>query len=279
MHSKPITKKQSNLYFIFNFKFVLMMSIINFLFVLGQSSKCLNNSKIISNEVINATRQNATTSTKRVNVFEKIYVTRSSKAKKFIKTEVTDIIKGIEPSETSIASKIEASEAHLAEVFNKKLVITKPIKLEIAGFNKEAAVSTNTEEVNVIPHHNKTNIAVGADTDVENIIKLFDENLFITEPNNAMYVEITQEVDITEPTGVINTKGTEPNKKQIVVDVPDKEMYDHTQLDNILMLRIEIPEINISPMLNERLVYDFTMTTQFNKVCCSSLVSHNIKIK
>lgn len=205
-----------------------------------------------------------------------MYVTRS-KMKKCIKAEVTDNIKGIELCETSVAVKIEASEAYITEVFDQKLVITKPIKMEVAEFNEEAVVSTDTEEVNVIPHHNNTNITVESETAEANLDIIFDK-LIITEPNNAN-AEITQEVDITEPTEVIIIKGTEPNKEHIVVDVPDRESYENTQLNIIPMLKIEIQGINMPRALSERLAYDFFMTTQFKKVCCGSLVSHNIKIK
>lgn len=211
-------------------------------------------------------------------MFEKIYATRSSEAKKGIKTEVTDNIKGIEPSETSTAVKIEASEAYIAEIFNEKVVITEPIKLEVVGFNNETAVSTNTEEVNVIPHLNKTSIAVGDETDIANMVEMFDDNVFITESSNVIYTEVTQEVDIIEPTRIINAKKTESNKENIVVDVSDKKNHEHAQLDNTPMPNMEIPEINMPSELNKRLAYDFIMTTQFNEVCCS-LVSHNIKIK
>lgn len=202
-----------------------------------------------------------------------MYVTRS-KVKKCIKAEITNNIKGIEPSETSVAVKIEASETYIAEVFDQNLVITKPIKMEVT---EEAVVSTDTEEVNVIPHHNNTNITIGAETAEANLDIIFDK-LIITEPNNAN-AEITQEVDITEPTEVIITKGTEPNKEHILVDVSDKESYENTQLNIIPMLKIEIQGINMPRALSERLAYDYFMTTQFKKVCCGSLVSHNIKIK
>lgn len=145
--------------------------------------------------------------------------------------------------------------------------------MEVAEFNKETVASVNFEEVNVISHHNKTDMAVEAETVEAN------KNLFITEPNNAMGAKITKEVDITITTETINTNGTEPNKKKIVVNVPDKESYENTQLINIPTIRIEIPGINMPRELNKRLAYDFIMTTQFNKVCCSLLVSHNIKIK